>query len=233
MNINIAIAMYLDANKKDPDTYSKTLHNYHYLLWNKQLPNGESFGLKQSNAASYYFKSSILNNKFIFSSDSIIHTYSRRESMQEIVDKFPKEEIEKFFNLASTIGGYIIFPANKIDGKLTINQIRGMHPKINDRFDLTLECIRLWYLEIENPLYKHLERYRDYFELFINFKEYVDFFLLNDMVDEKFEKVNFWLPFKDFNGRKPIPLNEKEYGYYIDRITAFVNARNHRIQKQL
>ena len=90
MNINISIAMYLDANKKDPDTYSKTLHNYHHLLWNRQLSNGESFDLKQSNAVPYYFKSSILNHKFIFSSDSIIHTYSRRESMREIVEKFSK-----------------------------------------------------------------------------------------------------------------------------------------------
>lgn len=233
MNIDVKIKMYSDSNKKDPDTFSEILHKYHGLLWEKILPNGCLFDLEKSTSSPYYFKSSVLNNKYIFSSDSIIHTYSRRQSMQKIVEKFPVESIEDFFDLASTIGGYIIFPANKVDNKLTINQIRGIHPKINDRFDLTLECIRLWYLGIESPLYNHLERYKDYFEMFANFKGYVDFFLLNDMVDEKYEKVNFWLPFKDFNGRKPIPLDEKEYGYYIDKITSFVNARNHRIKKQL
>jgi hypothetical protein len=188
MNIDVKIRMYSDSNKKDPDTFSETLHKYHGLLWGKKLPNGCFFHLEQALLSPYYFKSSVLNSKYIFSSDSIIHTYSRRESMKKIVDKFSAEIIKDFFDLASTIGGYIIFPANKIDNKLTINQIRGMHPKINDRFDLTLECIRLWYLNNESPLYNHLERYRDYFELFINFRGYIDFFLLNDMIDEKYEK---------------------------------------------
>lgn len=231
MSINVKFKMYSDSNKKDPDTYSETLHKYHYLLWEKKLPGGNVLNLIKSGTAPYYFKSPILDNKFIFSSDSIIHTYSRRESMKEIVDKFPESIITEFFDLASTIGGYIIFPANKIDKKLTINQIRGMHPKINDRFDLTLECIRLWYLKIENPLYNHLERYKDYFDLFLDFKGYVDFFLLNDLVDNKYEKINFWLPFENFNSRKPIPLNKEEYNYYMDRVSSFVNARNVRIEK--
>ncbi len=232
MNVDVNYKMYTDTIKnKDPDTYSRTLHSYHELLWAKELPNGVFFNLKKSETAPYYFKTTILNSKFIFSSDSIIHSYSRRPSMYEIISKIPKEKIEDFYAVGSTIGGYIIFPANKIDNKPTINMIRGMHPKINDRFDLTLECIRLWYLKIDNPLYNHIERYKDYFNLFIDFKGYVDFFLLNDLVDKKYEKIGFWLPFKDFDGRKPIPMNEDEYNYYMKRVMKFVNLRNVQIKK--
>ena len=229
MNFDINYRMYSDSFNKDPDTYSNTLHKYHKLLWDKKLPNGEKLNLISSNNCPYYFSSNILNSKYIFSSDSIIHTYSKRLSMASIVNKFSKVQIDEFYDLASTIGGYIIFPANKIDNKPTINMIRGMHPKINDRFDLTLECIRLWYLKIDNPLYSHFERYKDFFYLFLNFKGYVDFFLLNDLVDDKYEKTKFWLPFEDFNSRKPVPLNEEEYKQYMEEITKFVNLRNGRI----
>jgi len=36
------------------------------------------------------------------------------------------------------IGGMIVFPGNRIDGKMTINGARGCYRKISDRFDLTL-----------------------------------------------------------------------------------------------
>ena len=94
--IDIKAKMYTDSANKDPDTYSNLLHKYHFLLWNKQLPNGNNFNLVESSAAPYYFKSDVLSNKFIFSSDSIIHTYSRRESMQKIVSNFPSEKINDF-----------------------------------------------------------------------------------------------------------------------------------------
>ena len=35
-----------------------------------------------------------------------------------------------------------MFPANRIGGKVTINGAKGFHPRIKDRSDLTLECIR-------------------------------------------------------------------------------------------
>ncbi|MCG8654879.1 hypothetical protein [Yimella sp. NH-Cas1] len=35
-----------------------------------------------------------------------------------------------------------MFPANPIGGKVTINGAKGFHPRIKDRSDLTLECIR-------------------------------------------------------------------------------------------
>ena len=58
---------------------------------------------------------------------------------------------------------------------MTINGSRGLNKKIKDRFDLTLECIRRFYLQEDSPLYETLSRYESYFELFRDFKEYAKF----------------------------------------------------------
>jgi hypothetical protein len=44
-----------------------------------------------------------------------------------------------------TMGGMMVFPGNRVDGKLTLNAARGLKRKISDRMDLTLECIRRYY----------------------------------------------------------------------------------------
>ena len=33
--IDVNLNMKFDSDNKDPDTYSKTLNHYHWLLWNK------------------------------------------------------------------------------------------------------------------------------------------------------------------------------------------------------
>jgi hypothetical protein len=45
--------------------------------------------------------------------------------------------------LTYTMGGMMLFPSNVVEGKMTINGARGCHPRLKDRFDLTVECIRL------------------------------------------------------------------------------------------
>lgn len=84
----------------------------------------------------------------------------------------------------SKIGAYILFPAYRVERKNTINGARGMSLKIGDRMDLTLEAIRRLYADEESPLTDVLKRYLDFFELFLDFEGYVDFWLLNDLVDD-------------------------------------------------
>jgi len=69
-----------------------------------------------------------------------------------LINKIPSFEMDQFFSTCSTIGGYIIFPAKQVDKKMTINASRGLNRKIKDRFDLTLECIRLFYSKEDSPL---------------------------------------------------------------------------------
>ena len=230
--IDTAFKMYSDtSDKKDPDTYSRTLCDYHLLLWSKPLPNGVMFKLTMKQKAPYYLYHSSDLGDFRLASDNIIHTYSRwkRKSMVEIINQIPKNDIDIFFDLASTIGGYVIFPANRIDRKPTINGIRGIDSQIYDRFDLTLECIRRWYNGKESPLSTHLDRYSSFFLLFKDFRGYLEYFLLDDLVDTDSGNVRFWLPFSDFGKTSPLPANVDEYKIYMKNVLKFTKSRNLRI----
>ncbi len=80
--------------------------------------------------------------EFFLSSDSVIPTFTRWQSLKHIAQLFPEEENEAFRTIGYTIGGMMIFPGNSIGGKPTLNVARGFNRKIADRMDLTLECIR-------------------------------------------------------------------------------------------
>lgn len=211
---------------KDPDAHSPTLKKYHKILWSKNLPNGQRFYLDDDCPGVLHHKSII--GEFLLSSDSIGHTYSTTKSLNDIVDKISEEEIQIFFALCSTIGAYIVFPANRINGKMTINGYRGFNQLIQDRFDLTLECIRLFYMQAKNPLTDVLDRYKVFFELFTDFKGYVDFFLLQDLVTSDYQSINYFLPFDRFE-KNPLPKNLEEYLVYKKNVTKFVNKRNLRM----
>jgi hypothetical protein len=122
----------------------------------------------------------------------------------------------------------MIFPANQIERKWTINQARGCNRKISDRFDLTVECIRRHYIGGESPLGEVLNRYAAFFRLFKDFQGYVEFFLLHDLVSNDRTAVNFFLPFDNFNS-SAIPQNRSAYCDYQTHAVEFIIARNHRI----
>jgi len=63
--------------------------------------------------------------------------------------------------------------------------------------------------------------------LFDNFKGYIDFFLLNDLVDEN-ENIKFYLPFDNFKTR-PTFTDVQEYLTYKKGVMDFIKARNKRI----
>lgn len=63
--------------------------------------------------------------------------------------------------------------------------------------------------------------------MFDNFKGYIDFFLLNDLVDEN-ENIKFYLPFDNFKTR-PTFTDVQEYLTYKKGVMDFIKARNKRI----
>jgi hypothetical protein len=230
--INIAYDFSEDyKNNIDPDRHNKILKNWHKILWGKNLPNKNVVLTLIEKDYGLYHNSEI--GEHYLTSDSIVHTYSRQKSIVGIINQFPKEEIDQFLKIASRIGGYILFPGNRIDNFQTINGARGFNVKIADRFDLTLECIRLYYSgEINtkiNPLGETLFRYRDFFKLFTDFRGYCDFFLLQDLTLDNYSKINFFLPFYGFCS-KPRPSSVEEYRIYKDNSINFVNNRNNRIK---
>jgi hypothetical protein len=143
MTIDINFNVFSDARGGDPDSTSPTLRRYHKLLWSKPLPNGKTFELCDSQNNIYLHHKSELG-EFSLGSDAITHSYKNHKRKHWLTKQIPNE-VDELFDIGSTIGAYIIFPNKKIDRKPTINQARGVNSLIDDRFDLTLECIRLYY----------------------------------------------------------------------------------------
>jgi len=149
----------------------------------------------------------------------------------DVIRQTSPEQIAAFYDLACTVGAYTVFPPQvRIDGRwrLSINQARGIHPRIRDRFDL--ECIRRHYAGEASPLANTLATYRHFFALFEDFSGYVNHFLLNDLVTERCA-VRFYTDVDDFTGG-PLPAGSvAEYREYMRRSMDFVQARNERITR--
>jgi len=224
---NTAFNFYADSNGKDPDSASPTLRRYHKLLWSKKLPNDQTFVLKEKISGAYLSHKSCLG-KFYLGSDAITHSYKYHKRKKHIVQQIP-QDVNELYDKGSTIGGYIIFPNNRIDGKHTINQARGISKLIDDRFDLTLECIRRYYQNKPSPLFETLKRYSNFFSLFLNFNGYVKYFLLDDLVDDQ-QNVLFYLPFTNFNN-PPQFRDVRDYLNYKANVTNFIDERNARIME--
>ena len=189
----------IGGGKNDPDSKSKTLQKYHQLVWNRQLPNGEILDLKIRSDNNY-----LVWNSISFGSDSILASfrYKKYEShLEQVASVVPdyKLFIETFLRKAYTIGGTIIFPKNN-----SINRARGINPFICDRWDLTLECIRKYYNNEDSPLYNVLNDNREFFDLFVDFRGYVDFFFLQDCVSSDYKSVTFWIKNDSFK-KYPLP----------------------------
>jgi hypothetical protein len=213
---------------KDPDTYSATLCRYHQLLWSKPLPSGVQFELAPTTRPPYYFSHSSTAGDFGLSSDAFVPSYTRYGVPKLVLEQFSAAEHDYFNTIGYTIGGIILWPAVRIDGKWTINQARGCLRSIADRMDLTLESIRRYYECKWSPLGDVLARYRDFFAAFEDFRGYVDFWLLQDMVTDDYSAVRFFMPFDEF--RPPaIPQDFDTYREYRRRSIEFTQARNRRI----
>lgn len=148
--------------------------------------------------------------------------------MSSIISQVDSAQLDDFQTLGSTIGGYIVFPSYRVGGKRTINAERGQSRSISDRFDLTLECIRRFYVAESSPLAACLERYKEFFALFESFEGYVSFFHLQDLTVG--QQVRFFLPFEGFSASGQ-PQSLTEYMIYMQNSMAFTSARNLRILK--
>ncbi len=218
--------VYSDARGGDPDSTSPTLQQYHKMLWSKPLPNGETFELFDNKNGVYLYHKSELG-EFFLGSDAITHSYKNHKRKHWLTKQITSE-VDELFDAGSTIGAYTLFPNNRIDGNHTINQARGVNSLIDDRFDLTLECIRLFYMGEKSPLYDALLRNKNFFDLFGDFISYIHFFLLEDLIDGN-NNIKFYLPFDDFKTR-PTFSDIDEYLLYKRGVMIFIKSRNKRIE---
>ena len=218
----------LGACGSDPDKDSPTLRIYHQLLWSKLLPNGETMELKKGKWADYDY---LTWKDMRFGSDAIIVDF-RYHNYRNIIDqvfemkKNYKEYYEDLIRKSYTIGGMIIFPKHPS----SMNQNKGTNRKISDRMDLTLECIRRYYKGEESPLYKTINRDKNFYDLFVDFKGYVDFFLLQDAVTDDYSAVNIWEGTGDFI-EDGLPKTLDGYFSFIEKEYEFLDKRNKRIKE--
>ena len=239
MNINYNYRDDLKNKSDDPDRLSFNLKLTHEQLWSKPLPNGDMLKLKatRDNIEGY------LNGElaFLFNPDSFVNTLSNsnRNKYSDLVGKWRKtnqeidSEVNHYYSCGYTIGESIIFPIRGDNGspKNTINIARGLNASVQDRTDLTLECIRKYYLNEDNPLGKCFNNNAKFFALFGNgfqgFVNFVKWFCLDDLVSNDYKSV---IPFTlTLNFKHPQPETEEEYLLYIRSVNSFVNKRNQRL----
>lgn len=210
----------------DPDNASPTLREYHKILWSKPLPNGETMNLKPGNGPYY-----LTWKDFRFGSDAIIVSFRYQKYRYMIDQVFQrtgdyKSYFEDLTRKAYTIGGTIIFPKHPS----SINQNKGTNKLISDRWDLTLECIRKYYEGEDSPLFDTIARDKEFFDLFVDFKGYVDFFFLQDAVTMDYSGVEIWCGNAEFI-EEGLPKTIDEYFTFLDKEFVFLKNRNQRIKE--
>ena len=206
----------------DPDSKSDSLRTCHQLLYRRDLPDGTLFDLR------FDFKPKYRWNDILLTNDTIVTPLNFRNYplMQRMKDEPGfRGYIEDFMHRAYTIGGEIIFP---VHGPNSINPVRGK--AADDRFDLTLLCIQRYYegsddLPGKNGLNWLLDVIRSdsaFFDAFGSFRGYVDFFFLNDLVDENYDTM-LWID----NPERP--RDREEYDLFMRNQMEFLERRNRRI----
>ncbi len=75
-----------------------------------------------------------------------------------------------------------------------------------------------------------MDRYSDFFELFDDFRGYVDFFLLRDLVTDGYQTVKFFMEFDDFEP-PAVPKDVDTYREFRSRSIDFIKARGRRIDR--
>lgn len=215
----------LGAGYSDPDSESPMLQEYHRVLWSRKLPNGETMDLKKGSGSNY-----LTWKDFRFGSDAIIVSF-RYLKYKSMIDAYNKELSdyksywENLIRRAYTIGGMMIFPKHVN----SMNQNKGTNKFISDRWDLTLECIRRHYVGEESPLTDIIESDRNFYDLFVDFKGFVDFFFLQDCVSSDYSKVTIWEGDGTFK-RFGLPETLDGYKEFLKNQFEFLERRNQRIK---
>ena len=215
----------LGAGGSDPDNASPTLKEFHKILWSRTLPTGDVMELKEGFGPNY-----LTWKDFRFGSDSIIVTLRYRKYryvIDQVKDRVVdyKSYYEGLLRRAYTIGGMIIFPRHPS----SMNQKKGTNKYISDRWDLTLECIRRYYVGQTSPLFKTIEADNKFYQLFGDFKGYVDFFFLQDAVTDDYKNVKIWCGDESLK-EEGLPKTVDDYFEFIHNEFDFLSKRNARIK---
>lgn len=232
------------GRQRDPDSWHKGLRESHRILWSRPLPSGDAWSFKPMRG--WYLKNSESRghepSPWSVGSDNFATTHTN--ALPNMAAAIPGYENGHVHDLC-TIGGYIVFPNGLAQAratqararKWTLNQAKGCEGRISDRFDLTLEAIRLYFAGITaryaNPLGDVLDAYGWFFDPFgrgaEGFQAYVSYFFLDPMVSagRVVPTYGHALDFCDALPRR----SQSGYYDYIKAQRAAVIARNELIAR--
>ena len=246
IDIRTSEKIYNNAGLPDPDAFSEILYDYFAEIWNLNYPNSKVKKIWNGNAWELI---GIKDNFLRLGTDSIMSIYWHRFNMREFIIKLIEGKkydfqifIREYLKKANTIGGFVLFPRHI----QSINQRRGTNSQIDDRFDLTLECIKRYYTNREksetesnyNPLSSVLKNDATFFDMFgkgeAGFKNYAEFFCLNESWVENGQVLNLMNnePLDNWDFKKePLPQNLEEWWWkFYENIMSRLDARNEQIK---
>lgn len=213
---------------KDADAKSPMLRAAHRRLWSKCAPS--SGRVELADDLTMTWPAGVRGLRL--SSDTIATTHERYQSIRDrgLWRNLSAASQQRYDRGFYTIGAFIILPCHE----RSLNQCRGTRWQIKDRFDLTLECIRLYFEGVtaieRNPLGDILFSDAAFFDMFGHraggFHAYVQFFHLRDLVTSGrirwFDNsaVDEW----QF-GVLPLPTNHAGYVSYLENVLTFVRSR--------
>ncbi|WP_285660655.1 DUF6994 family protein [Paenarthrobacter ureafaciens] len=223
----------------DADKDSQLLRWDHELLWSKELPSEDGFAQKVTTRRSeYLIFTDAKKERHCYGSDAITSSYTtwvkeknpRSRALVDAIAGLDDEQRARYLNPPYTIGSAMIWPVRTKD-YWTMNRARGASMLIADRMDLTLECIRRHYAEEPgSPLAKATTAYKDFFELFVDFKGFVEFFHFQDLIvpGSDHQEIEYFLKPNNFE-RSGTPATTLEYIEYRENVLAFIEQRSERM----
>lgn len=225
--------------KEDPDSKSSDLYEYHHKLWNREPMQG----LKK-------MKKKLKFGDITLSADNFGALYRNKYKQLKKIEGMEQAQKSKP-QLKYLIGGSLIFP--RLKGG--INPSRGINKSVRDRVDITLEYIRLFYekpdYKSENQLWKSLNNpiNKKFFSLFrqgkSGFKNYINFFFLNDFVTNDYKVKNLFSSPKDFENdvgvlkseillnTENLPKSSTEWLNLYTNLSTCIKKRTERIRDYL
>lgn len=230
--------------QRDPDAWQQELRESHRILWSRPLPNGAVWSFKAK--PKWYLKrigpQGDEPTEWSVGSDNFATTHTN--ALPALAAAIPRYESGHLHDFC-TIGGYIVFPNGRTQTratkaparKWTLNQAKGCERRISDRFDLTLEAIRLYFAgsveRKKNPIGDVLDAYGWFFDCFgqgvDGFNAYVDYFFLTPMVSGGCVKPLYGESLC-WNAALPCGSNS-HYQAYIEAQRHMVGERNELISK--
>jgi hypothetical protein len=222
MRIDTDRDMRADAGGRDMDIHSPTLRTYHQFLWSRPLPNGTVLKLDASRSRARDYL--VTQDGLVLSSDSLINSMTAWPRMKKALADVPEKEQEAFRQRASSVAATGLWPKRRGPAGQSINQARGLNRQIADRLDLTIECVRRHYAEDESPLTPVLEDAAQFFDLWPDWRTWIRWWLLDDLVDAK-GRIHWFLPFTEFGREQAWPSTSQGWRAYRDRCVEFIDRR--------